>query len=115
MSDLFAGLLVANRDVAVRWWSAALGSDPVMLPNDSEAVWQVGEHRYVYVDAALGGRPPGHGEVTLFLAEDDDLDTRVAAMAERGVEPMQHEAYDNGVRKVTFTDPDGNRLGLSSA
>ena len=115
MTDLFAGLLVSDREAAVRWWSAALGADPVMFPNDTEAVWEVGEHRYVYVDADLGERQPGHADVTLFLDESDDLDERVRAMAGRGVEPTLDETYDNGVRKVTFTDPDGNRLGLGAA
>ena len=113
MTDLFAGLLVSDRDVAVRWWSAALGSDPVMFPDEHEAVWEVGEHRYVFVRAEPDGHP-GHGEVTLFLDEGTDLDERVIAAAERGIEPTLRETYDNGVRKVTFTDPDGNRLGLGA-
>jgi hypothetical protein len=46
---------------------------------------------------------------TLFV---DDLDSRVAAMAERGVQPAQRETYGNGVRKVTYRDPDGNEVGF---
>jgi catechol 2,3-dioxygenase-like lactoylglutathione lyase family enzyme len=114
VTALFAGLLVSDREAAVGWWSAALGADPVMFPNDTEAVWEVGDGRYVYVDAALDGRQPGQGEVTLFVDEDTDLDDRVAAMSGRGVEATLRETYDNGVRKVTFTDPDGNRLGLGA-
>ena len=112
MTALFAGLLVSDLAVAEAWWTAALGSDPVMRPNDAEAVWEVGPERYVYLDAALDGRTPGQGEVTLFL--DGGLDDRVAAVSEHGIEPTLRETYDNGVRKVTFTDPDGNRLGLGS-
>lgn len=114
MNDLFAGLLVSDRDAAVAWWSCALGSDPVMFPNATEAVWEVGP-AYVYVDADLDGRTPGQGEVTVFLAADDDLDARVGALAAQGIEPTLRETYDDGVRKVTFTDPDGNRLGLGAA
>jgi len=114
VTDVFAGLLVSDREAAVRWWSAALGADPLMYPNDTEAVWQVGEHAYVYVDAALDGRAPGQGEVTLFLDEGTDLDERVTAMSGRGIAVSLRETYDNGVRKVTFTDPDGNRLGLGA-
>jgi len=47
--------------------------------------------------------------VTLFV---DDLSERVAAIAERGIEPHLDETYDNGVRKVTFRDPEGNEVGL---
>jgi len=42
---------------------------------------------------------------TLFV---DDLEDRVARIAENGIEPAQRETYSNGVRKVTYRDPDGN-------
>ncbi len=113
MTELFAGLLVSDLSAAEQWWTAALGSDPLMRPNDAEVVWQVGS-AYVYLDAALDGRTPGQGQVTLFLAESGELDERVAAAAAHGIEPTLRETYDNGVRKVTFTDPDGNRLGLGA-
>jgi catechol 2,3-dioxygenase-like lactoylglutathione lyase family enzyme len=116
VTALFAGLLVSDLPAAEAWWTAVLGVDPVMRPNDAEVVWEVGPQRYVYVDAALGGRTPGQGEVTLFLDDGlDGLDDRVAAISGHGIEPTLRETYDNGVRKVTFTDPDGNRLGLGSA
>ena len=47
--------------------------------------------------------------MTLFV---DDFDTRVAAMAAQGLEPAERETYSNGVRKVTYRDPDGNEVGL---
>ena len=110
MTDLFAGLLVSDLDAAERWWTAALGTDPVMRPNDREVVWAVEAHGYVYVEVPEDpDRVPGHGLVTLFVP---DLDERAAAIAARGVEPSRREDYGNGARKVTYTDPDGNRLGL---
>ena len=114
MSSLFAGLLVLDLPRAERWWTAALGSAPLMRPNDTEVVWEIGAGSYVYVDAALDGRTPGQGEVTLFLEEGEDLEARVAAIAASGLSPTKRETYDNGVRKVTFTDPDGNQLGLGA-
>lgn len=45
----------------------------------------------------------------------DDLDTRVAAIAERGLQPATRETYGNGVRKITYRDPDGNEIGLGGA
>jgi hypothetical protein len=33
-------------------------------------------------------------------------------MAERGIEPSTRETYANGVRKVTYHDPEGNELGF---
>ena len=113
MTSLFAGLLVSDLARAERWWSAALGADPLMRPNHSEVVWQAGS-AYVYVDCALEGRVPGQGQVTLFLDDGVDLDARVSALAAHGITPVLDETYDDGVRKVTFTDPDGNRLGLGA-
>jgi len=105
--DLFACLVVSDRTAAVDWCSRLLGADPVMYPNDTEAVWELGEHRFLYVEA-LPGRA-GSSQVTLFV---EDLDAWVAAAATRGIEPTKRETYDNGVRKVTFTDADGNEVGI---
>jgi catechol 2,3-dioxygenase-like lactoylglutathione lyase family enzyme len=105
--DLFAGVSVSDYERAVDWYGRLLGAEPSFLPNDVEAVWEVAEHRYVYVEV----RPAhaGHALHTLFV---DDLDARVAAIADRGIEPAERETYDNGVRKVTYRDPDGNEFGF---
>jgi hypothetical protein len=39
----------------------------------------------------------------------------VDAIVARGIEPTTRETYDNGVRKVTFHDPDGNEIGFGGA
>jgi hypothetical protein len=49
---------------------------------------------------------------TIFV---DDLDALVAQIADRGVEPSKRETYSNGVRKVTYHDPDGNEIGFGGA
>lgn len=105
--DLFAGLPVSDLDRAVTWYGRLLGAEPSMYPNDAEAVWQVGEHGHVYV--RVQPDDAGGGQVTLFV---DDVAERVDAIRARGVEPDQDELYDNGVRKVTYRDPDGNEVGL---
>ena len=46
---------------------------------------------------------------TIFV---DDLDDRVRGMTDRGIEPAERETYSNGVRKVTYRDPDGNEIGF---
>ncbi|MCW2142996.1 VOC family protein [Actinoplanes cyaneus] len=104
---LFAGIPVSDYDRAVTWYNLLLGAEPAFLPNDREAVWEVGEHRYVYVE--LRPRAAGHALTTLFC---DDFDERLAAIAARGLTPAERETYDNGVRKAIFLDPDGNELGL---
>ena len=105
--DLFAGIPVRDFETARGWYERLLGGPPAFLPHDTEAVWEVAEHRHVYV--VQDPERAGHAVLTLFV---DDLDTRVTAMAERGLEPAQSETYDNGVRKITFRDADGNEIGF---
>ena len=104
--DLFAGIPVADHAAALAWYEKLFGAPPAFLPNDVEAVWEVAEHRYVYTEHLPDHA--GHARVTLFVA---DLDAVVAGIAGRGLEPVNRETYDNGVRKVTYRDPDGNEIG----
>ena len=104
--DLFAGIPIRDYAVAMAWYERFFGGPPAFLPNDVEAVWELAEHRYVVIEV----RPDhaGHAINTAFV---DDLDTRLAQIAERGLEPAERETYDNGVRKAIFRDPDGNEFG----
>ena len=107
-AELFAGDLGERlRPSPSTWYERLLGSEPSFLPNDVEAVWEVGEHRYVYIE--LRPAHAGHALHTLFV---DDLDERVQGIADRGIEPAERETYENGVRKVTYRDPDGNEIGF---
>lgn len=108
--DLFAGISVSDYPAALRWFETLFGEPPAFSPNDSESVWQVAEHRFVYVEH----RPAhaGHALITLFV---DDFDARIAAITARGLRPAGEETYDNGVRKTTFIDPEGNEIGYGGA
>ncbi|MFD9392184.1 VOC family protein [Streptomyces sp. NPDC060000] len=108
--DLFAGIPVNDYAAALAWYERLLGAPPAFLPNDTEAVWELAEHRYLYIEHRPGRA--GHAMHTLFV---DDLDTRVAAITGRGLAPVHRETYANGVRKVTYHDPDGNELGFGGA
>src|SRR5688572_14771717 len=101
--DLFAGISVKDYAAALAWYERLLGGPPAFFPNDVEAVWEIAEHRYLYIEH----RPvhAGHALLTLFL---EDFDARVAQIADRGLEPATRETYENGVRKWTYRDPDGN-------
>ena len=73
-------------------------------------MWELAEHRYLYVEGAARARRPR--PVTVFV---DDLDQRVDSISARGVEPVSRETYGNGVRKVTYRDPDGNEVSFGGA
>jgi len=105
--DFFAGMSVSDYPASVEWYEKLLGAPPALLAHETEAVFEVLEHAWLYVE--LNPEHAGHCEVTLFV---DDLDDRVAAIAARGIEPAGRETYDNGVRKVIFRDLDGNEIGL---
>ncbi len=104
---LFAGISVADYSAAQEWYERLFGQPPSFHPNDHEAVWEVAPGRSVYVEE----RPEhaGHALATLFV---DDLAERVDGISTRGIEPHLDETYDNGVRKVTYRDPEGNEVGL---
>jgi hypothetical protein len=92
---------------ASAWYEKLFGTPPSFLPNDTEAVWDLAEHRAVYLEQLP--EHAGHARHTLFV---DDLDAIVAGITERGLEPAKRETYDNGVRKVEYCDPDGNSIGF---
>ena len=108
--NLFAGLAVSDYRRALTWYERLLGSEPAFFPNATEAVWELAEHRYLYIEE-LPERA-GHALHTVFV---DDLDERVKTISARGIEPASQETYGNGVRKVTYRDPDGNEIGFGGA
>lgn len=105
--DLFAGIPVTDYDRGVAWMERLLGRPAAFQAHETESVWELAEHRYVYV--VLEPEHAGHALVTAFLA---DLDAFLSAAAGRGLEPDHRELYDNGVRKAIFRDPDGNEIGF---
>jgi catechol 2,3-dioxygenase-like lactoylglutathione lyase family enzyme len=103
---LFAGLRVRDFAAARPWYEQLLG-EPSFVPNEIEAVWTVAEGRSVYIVEHPSGA--GSSVVTLMV---DDLDAVLAEIAARGLSPDVREAYDNGVRKMTFRDGDGNEVAF---
>ncbi|MGC7094333.1 VOC family protein [Amycolatopsis lurida] len=104
--DLFAGISVSDLPAALIWYERLFGMPPTFFPNDVEAVWVLAEGRSVYVE--LRPEHAGHALITLFI---DGLDAVIDGITERGIEPALRETYDNGVRKITYRDPEGNKIG----
>jgi len=108
--DLFAGIPVTDYAKARAWYARLLGSPPSFLPHDTEAVWELAKHRYVYI--VEQPQHAGHAQLTVFV---EGLDAIVAAIEGRGLEPAMRESYPNGVRKISYRDPDGNEIGFGGA
>jgi hypothetical protein len=106
MADqLFAGIAVDDFADALPWYEKLLGAAPAFFPHDTEAVWDLGEHRWLYVV-----QRPGHGGHAVHTIMVDDLDKRVAEIADRGLEPTKRETYEGGARKAIYFDPEGNEI-----
>jgi catechol 2,3-dioxygenase-like lactoylglutathione lyase family enzyme len=110
MVDLFAGIPVSDYQRALAWYERLMGSAPAFLPNATEAVWELAQHRHLYIVELP--EHAGHALLTVFVG---DLDARVDSIRARGVEPASREAYENGVRKVIYRDPDGNEVSFGGA
>lgn len=97
-------------ETAKAWYERLLGAEPSFLPHATEAVWELAEHRFLYIveDAERAGRSIH----TIFL---DDLDARVAEIASRGLEPDELVTYPGKARKAIYRDGDGNEVGFGGA
>lgn len=105
--ELFAGIPVVDYAAALPWYERFFGREPSFFPNDIEAVWEVAEQRYVYI--IQDPERAGNALVFWFV---DDIDTEVAAISGRGIEPAKRETFEGGVTKVTYRDDDGNELSI---
>src|SRR5687767_1738607 len=108
--ELFAGMPVTDFEAAKPWYERLLGGAPSFSPHATEAVWELAEHRWLFIveDAARAG-----GAIhTVFV---DDLDARVADIASRGLEPTERVTYPGKARKAIYRDADGNEIGFGGA
>jgi catechol 2,3-dioxygenase-like lactoylglutathione lyase family enzyme len=105
--DLFAGARVSDYAAARPWYERLLGSEPSFLAHATEAVWELAEHRWLFV--VEDAENPGGALQTILV---DDLDAQVAEIGSRGIEPDERVTYSNGVRKVIYRDGDGNEIGF---
>lgn len=105
ITELFAGIPVADFGSMLAWYERLLDAPPDFFPHEREAVWRVTEHGWIYVveDAKRAGR----GLLTLLV---DDLDVRVGQMTERGLSLGRIDVMSEGMRVTTITDPEGNRI-----
>jgi predicted enzyme related to lactoylglutathione lyase len=107
--DMYTGIPVSDYATALGWYERLLGP-PSYVASDTEAVWELAEHRSIFIEQ----RPEhaGHAMHTIFV---DDLDELVAQIAEGGLDAMERETYANGVRKAIYRDLDGNEIQCGGA
>jgi hypothetical protein len=108
--DLFAGIRVRDFATASAWYERLLGGPPAFRPHATEAVWELAEHRFVYVVESAEGT--GGAVLTLFV---DDLDGRVEEIASRAIEPDERVTYPGKARKAIYRDADGNEISFAGA
>jgi predicted enzyme related to lactoylglutathione lyase len=107
---LFAGIAVMDLGAAVEWYGLLLGGPPDMTPNETECAWRLTDESWIYVVA--DPERAGRGLATLMV---DDLDERLAAIRERGIEVGKIEQINERTRKAEVVDPEGNRIGFGEA
>jgi predicted enzyme related to lactoylglutathione lyase len=105
--DLFAGIPVTDYAAALPWYQQFFGRPPSFLPNDTEAVWEVAEHRYIYIV-----QEPERAGKALVLSFVENLEEEVAKVSRRGIQPVKRETYDSGATKVTYRDGEGNEISF---
>jgi hypothetical protein len=104
--DLFAGMRVSDYAAAKPWYERLLGAEPSFHPHATEAVWELAEHRWLFI--VEDAENPGGALQTILV---EDLDVLVAEIASRGIAPDERVTYSNGVSKAIYRDADGNEVG----
>jgi catechol 2,3-dioxygenase-like lactoylglutathione lyase family enzyme len=108
--DLFAGIRVSDYETAKAWYERLLGTTPSFMPHATEAVWELAEHRFVFI--VKDSEHAGRATHTIFVG---DLDSLVAEIAARGIEPNERVTYPGKARKAIYRDADGNEIGFGGA
>jgi glyoxylase I family protein len=108
ITDVLAGLPVANVEAALDWYERLFGRPPDARPMPGLADWHfpdTGDVQLVEDADRAGG-----GLLTLSV---DDLQTHVEEIRQRGVEVRAiDDTTSDKVLFVTVTDPEGNSVTL---
>jgi len=108
--DLYAVIPVNDYAAALVWYEQLFGCPPTFVASDTEAVWELAEHRSVAIEQLP--EHAGHAVLTVFINDFSDFTEKVA---KRELTPVKRETYGNGVRKAVYRDPEGNEIGFGGA
>ena len=105
ITEVFAGIAVADRDAGFAWYERLVGRAPDLVAHEDDVAWQLAGAGWISV--AVEPERAGTAFVTLLV---EDLEGLVAELRERGVAAGPIETIPGKVRTSLITDPDGNRL-----
>ena len=107
IEHVLAVVPVSDLQVSRRWYEALFGRPADNNPMPTLAEWQVvpGGWVQVFVDAERAGSG-------LLNFAVDELESHMAGLRDRGLEPGEVADATKGVRLSTITDPDGNTIRL---
>ncbi|MGH2782868.1 MAG: hypothetical protein ACRDLA_15960 [Thermoleophilaceae bacterium] len=67
--DLYAGIRVSDYEAARSWYERLLGAEPSFIPHATEAVWELAEHRSLFIEEDAEGA--GRAIHTVFVDDPD--------------------------------------------
>ena len=107
IEHVLAVVPVSDLQASSRWYEALFGRPADNNPMPTLAEWQVvpGGWVQVFADAERAGSG-------LLNFAVDDLESHVADLRQRGLEPGDFTDANKGIRLSALTDPDGNTISL---
>jgi catechol 2,3-dioxygenase-like lactoylglutathione lyase family enzyme len=107
ISNLYAGVPVADLNASIDWYTRLFGRPPDMRAGD-EILWDLDEHATLFIEP--NGAHAGSGRLTLGVV---GLDALLERLVTEGIDHEPIETYSNGVRHTKVPDPDGNAIAFA--
>ena len=105
---VFSSIPVVDRDASMEWYERFIGRAADLIPNDSEAAWQLTDSGWLYILVE-----PDRAGTALNTLLVDELDAFLAGLRDREIVVGPIETMSNGVRFAMVADPLGNRLKIA--
>ena len=107
ITNLYAGVPVADLNASIDWYTRLFGRPPDMRAGD-EILWDLDEHATLFIEPIAAHA--GSGRITLGVV---GLDALLERLVTEGIDHEPIETYSNGVRHTKVPDPDGNAIAFA--
>ncbi|MGU3291708.1 VOC family protein [Williamsia sp. M5A3_1d] len=107
IEHLLAVVPVTDIATATAWYEKLFGRPADNNPMPSLVEWQVTDHGWVQV--TVDAERAGSGLLNVAV---DDIDTHIAELTGRGLDPGDIQTVTKGVQLSNVIDPDGNSITL---